>query len=171
MSASDPEPGPAGNEGEDTGQARATRLTQAFVAAIPHAGELGLACEAAAPGQVTLSMPWDGRLVGDPSSGVIHGGPVFTLMDSAAGAAVLSHPQSGGGPTATLSLRIDYMRAATPGQTIRARAECHHVTRNVAFVRAVAQDDDATRPVAIATGTFTLGATGRAESRPDREER
>jgi acyl-coenzyme A thioesterase PaaI-like protein len=67
----------------------------------------------------------------------------------------MSHPAAPGG-TATIDLRIDYMRAATPGQSIVTRATCHHMTRNVAFVRAVAMDDDQENPVATAVGAFTV---------------
>ncbi|NHB76249.1 PaaI family thioesterase [Rhodobacter calidifons] len=136
-----------------------TDIARSFIAALPHSHALGMQLESIGAGQVTISMPYDPALVGDPETGVIHGGAVSALMDTACGAAVMSHPQAGFS-TATLDLRIDYMRPATPGQTIRTRAECHHVTRSVAFVRAVATDDDESRPVAMASGAFTVERKG-----------
>ena len=135
-------------------------IARQFLEALPHSRALGMTLQSIGDGVAVLSMPWAEALVGDPVTGVIHGGAVSALMDTASGAAVMCHPQAGFS-TATLDLRIDYMRPATPGQVIRARAECHHVTRTVAFVRAVATDDDESRPVAMATGAFTVERGGK----------
>lgn len=135
------------------------KLARQFIEAIPHSRDLGMVLTEMQEGEAVITMPYDPRLIGDPETGVISGGAVSAVMDTCCGAAVMSHPANRGG-TATLDLRIDYMRAATPGQAITTRATCYHVTRSVAFVRATATDDDTENPVATATGAFTVeGAT------------
>lgn len=132
-----------------------TSMAKQFISAIPHCKALGMELTEIGEGVAVMVLPYDLRIVGDPETGVLHGGAVSALMDTCCGAAAMSHPSSPAG-TATIDLRIDYMRAATPGQAVRTRAECYHITRSVAFVRAVAMDDDSDRPVATATGTFTV---------------
>lgn len=131
------------------------KIARQFLQAIPHARALDMRFESVGEGKASLSMPYDTRFVGDPDTGVIHSGAMFALIDTCAGSAVMSH-RAGPLGTATLDLRIDYMRGATPGQRITARAECYHMTRSVAFVRATAHDEDPTTPVASAHGAFTV---------------
>lgn len=131
------------------------KLASQFIRALPHSAALGMELQELEDGKAVITMPYDKKLVGDPQSGVIHGGAVSALMDTCCGAAVMSHP---GNPTstATIDLRIEYLRAATPGQTITTTATCYHMTRSVAFVRATATDENTETPVAMATGTFTV---------------
>lgn len=128
---------------------------QRFVDQLPHCRELNISVEETGTAWASMSLPYDARLVGDPDSGVIHGGAVSVLMDTCAGAAVQLHPANGGA-LATLDLRIDYMRSAKPGDAITAEAECFHVTRTVAFIRVQAWDSDRSVPVATASGAFTF---------------
>lgn len=132
-----------------------TKIAGQFIQALPHSKALGMELESLGDGEAVVAMPYDKKLIGDPATGVLHGGAVSALMDTSCGAAVMCHPSNPAG-TATMDLRIEYLRAATPGQRITTRATCYHVTRSVAFVRATATDEDTDRPVATATGTFTV---------------
>lgn len=131
------------------------KIAAQFIEVLPHSKALGMKVTSVEEGAAEIEMAYADHLIGDPQTGVIHGGAVSALMDTCCGAAVMSHPESVGS-TATIDLRIDYMRPATPGQNVRAVAECYHVTRSVAFVRARAMDDDTDNPVAEAKGTFTI---------------
>ena len=88
-----------------------------------------------------------------PETGVLASGPIITLLDNATSMSVWV--KSGAfRPQATLDLRLDYVRAATPGKTVIARAECYRLTRSAAFVRGLAHDGDPADPVAHAAGVF-----------------
>ena len=109
-------------------------------------------------GSARMRLPYSADLVGNPDTGVLHGGAITSLMDACCGAAVfmkLIMPV----PIATLDLRIDYLRPADPGRDVLAHATCFRLTRNVAFVRGIAYVDDEADPVAAAAGAFMLATS------------
>lgn len=117
----------------------------------------GLQLDRAAPGESWSSLPYRPVFVGDTETGVIHGGVVTAMLDESCGIAV-QLALDGTRAIATLDLRIDYQKPATPGLDIRAHAVCYRVTRSIAFVRATAYQDSEDDPVATATACFMVGA-------------
>lgn len=122
---------------------------------MPHGKALGMRLHWSKNGMARLSVPYREDLVGDPETGVLHGGVITVLLDTSCGSAIMSYPQKMLG-TATLDLRIDYMRPATKGETVFGQAECYRMTRSVGFARAVAYHTDPDDPIAMGTGTFII---------------
>jgi uncharacterized protein (TIGR00369 family) len=106
-------------------------------------------------GHARTRLPYGPHLVGDPDSGVVHGGVITAMLDQTCGIAVASALTTMM-PFATLDLRIDYMKPATPGAEILFEAECLKVTHEVAFTRGLAYQGSRDEPIALSTGAFML---------------
>src|SRR5512146_2534398 len=117
----------------------------------------GLQLDRFAPGEAWSSLPYRPVFVGDTGTGVLHGGVVTAMLDESCGMAV-QLALDGNGAIATLDLRIDYQKPATPGLDIKAHAICYRVTRSIAFVRSTAYQESEDDPVATATACFMVGA-------------
>lgn len=144
----------------DEERALVQELHLRFERSVPHNRALGLRVESVDRARARFVLPYDLRLVGNPETGVLHGGAISAAMDAACGAAVfqaLPKPMI----IATLDLRIDYLKPATPGRDVTITAHCYKVTRSVAFVRGLAFHDDETDPIASGTGSFMLGTRTR----------
>ncbi|MEM0943343.1 MAG: PaaI family thioesterase [Pseudomonadota bacterium] len=122
---------------------------------LPHSAELGMRVHYSGEGQAILSVPWSEAVLGDPEAGILHGGVITALLDTACGAAVMAS-KARLKSTATLDLRIDYMRPARTGETVFCRAHCYRLTRSVGFARATAFHNDPDDAVASATAAFIV---------------
>src|SRR3954469_11333941 len=117
----------------------------------------GLQLDRFAPREAWSSLPYRPVFVGDTETGVLHGGVVTAMLDESCGMAV-QLALDGTGAIATLDLRIDYQKPATPGLDIKAHSVCYRVTRSIAFVRSTAYQESEDDPVATATACFMIGA-------------
>ena len=122
---------------------------------IPHANALGIKVLAVRRNRAVMELPYQTKLIGDPETGVLHGGAITALLDNAAGLAVMCSIDEIAS-FVTLDLRIDYMKPATPNQSITGDVHCYKLTKNVAFIRGTAYHDTIDDPIATAAAAFIL---------------
>jgi len=120
-----------------------------------HGGFLGVRYHDHGEDWLELAMPWREDLVGVPETGVLASGPIISLLDNATSMSMWTR-RGVFSPQATLDLRVDYVRAATPGKTLIARGECYQLKRSIGFVRGIAHEGDPADPVAHAAGIFMM---------------
>lgn len=114
-----------------------------FLALLRHCELLKLSVGKVTDNELEMFLPYSKEIVGDPLSGVLHGGGLTTLMDTACGTLVFAAlPDFELCPT--LDLRMDYMKAATPGQGLVAKAEIVRATRSVVFTACKVYQEDGT---------------------------
>ncbi|MBT4832161.1 MAG: PaaI family thioesterase [Porticoccaceae bacterium] len=118
-----------------------------------HGAALGFELTRVGRGEVEMSFPYKEEVVGNPVTGVVHGGVIVSLLDTCCGCAaisVLKRPSV----TPTMDLRLDYMHPAEPGQPIYVSAKVYRDTSNVIFCRGSAWQDDPENPIAHCVATF-----------------
>jgi len=124
-----------------------------LLAAMPFAAACGIEIESATAEEVRARLDWSKERC--TAGGVLHGGALMTLADSAgAVCAFLNLPA--GATTTTLESKTNFFRAVRKG-TARAIARPLHAGRSVIVVQTDVQDDDGKRLAQVTQTQMVLG--------------
>ena len=135
---------------------RKRKFCQFMVSSNPgdHFHTLGIRFTHVEQGKVRAELAYSDDIIGDPKTGIIHGGTITALLDTSCGfAAMASLDHIAVCPT--IDLRVDYMKPAQPRKPVYAEAEAYKITRHVIFCRSVAYQDDINNPIAYCVGNFS----------------
>jgi 1,4-dihydroxy-2-naphthoyl-CoA hydrolase len=109
----------------------AEQTLEAIVAAIPFAGELGMALDSATPDEVRARMNWAPRLC--TTGGALHGGALMAFADTTGAiCAVLNLPE--GASTTTIESKTNFFRGLREGR-VEAVTRPLHVGRRTIVVQ------------------------------------
>lgn len=120
---------------------------------LPYARFLGLRSEQDGD-DLTVTMPFADRLIGNPMLPALHGGATAALLELTAVAQVaLSYPRLR--LPRPINVTVAYLRSGRPAD-VRARARISKAGRRVAHVLAEAWQEDETQPIASLTAHFLV---------------
>lgn len=119
----------------------------------PYSRELGLEHFSSGADWCVLKVPYAEKLIGYPETRILHGGVITALMDVAFGLAIFVRLGELR-PMATLDLRIDYLKPATPDLDVLGGAVCYKLSTELAFVRGCAYHDTPEDPIATSIAIF-----------------
>jgi uncharacterized domain 1 len=128
-------------------------MTDVLLDRLPYARFLNLKTQVNGD-EVTVVMPFDDKLVGNPMLPALHGGSTAALLEMAAMAQVaLLFP----GPRLPrpINVTVAYLRTGRPTDVF-ARARISRAGRRVAHVQAEAWQDARDQPIASLTANFLL---------------
>lgn len=134
-------------------QARKTGNPDALVQAIPYARSMGISMHMQ-DGELVGKMVFADHLIGNVTLPALHGGALSALLESTAVFKLMMEAETIKLPK-TINITIEYLRSGKAMDTY-ARAEFTRHGRRVATVRALAYQDDPSRPIAAANAHFLL---------------
>lgn len=123
--------------------------------AVPYCAWLELAARIE-NGGVTLDMPFDAKLIGNPILPALHGGVIGSLLETAAIVQILWETSAASLPK-PVDITIDYLRSGRAVAS-HARAWLARQGRRVVSARAEMWQEDAAKPVASFRGHFLLAS-------------
>ncbi|MGQ0528873.1 MAG: PaaI family thioesterase [Panacagrimonas sp.] len=126
-----------------------------FVGIVPHSHAPGIRYVEHQTGRVTFDLPYREDLVGDPFTGVVHGGALGALLEFAAICPLMLVAEVKTFPK-IVNITVEYLRGAQPPLDTDARATVRRHGRRVANVRAIAYQADASKPITAANAHFLL---------------
>ena len=121
----------------------------------PHVAALGIEIVERGPRRLVMRLPARPALIGNPDSGALFGGAIYTLIDTVCGFLAYESLDASA-HVATLDLRVDYLAPAHGERDVFAEALCTRISRQVVFLRASAWQSDPAEPVASALSTFMI---------------
>lgn len=142
------------DESKQTGNITLEEGLKLFLNGVRHSIFLGMSLEEITGEGLVVRLPYSEKIIGNPETGVIHGGAITSLMDQACGLAVAQAIAPDFDITPTIDLRIDYMRPAEPKKDVLAYVTAYRKTRSVVFARGVAYQDSREEPIAHCVANF-----------------
>jgi uncharacterized protein (TIGR00369 family) len=128
-------------------------MTEPLLDRLPYARFLNLQTRMSGD-ELTVVMPFDDKLIGNPMLPALHGGSTAALLEMTAMAQVAL-----GFPALRLprpiNVTVAYLRTGRP-QDVHARARISRAGRRVAHVLAEAWQDSRDKPIASLTANFLL---------------
>ncbi|MBL8698930.1 MAG: PaaI family thioesterase [Alphaproteobacteria bacterium] len=115
---------------------------------------LGLRLVELGTDHIAIALPWREELIADPTARYTHGGILATLIDLAADYAVAAKLGRG---VPTIDMRVDYHKAALPGEELIGRGRVIKLGRTVATAEATVSKTDGTL-IASGRGVYLTSA-------------
>ena len=145
-----------------------TQRAARFVSVLLHCRLLKMSVEYADGEKVILKLPYSEQIIGNPENGVVAGGSLTTLMDTACGTAAFNCFEDGE-VCPTLDLRMDYHRAASPGENLIGEAKIVRKANSLVFTQGEVRQESDNKVIATCTANFMriglkLGGTAQSSN-------